>query len=298
MSTEPPPSPPGAASAEEVDLVVVGALTLDRFADGTVAPGGSVIHAARALAAIGRLVSVVTVAGPEPEAQAAVAELASLARVQLQSAAATLAFRHGQTPAGRELLIERAASPLAAAPERFAPRAVLYAPVADELTDSLAGQRHRGALVRGAILQGWLRAADSAGRVRSLPLAALPLPLVAELADLDLLVASREDLLATAPDPAEQLVQLRRHFGPRPSLVVTDAERGALLAPAGATPRAPVVVSPPFVVAADGRETVGAGDLFAAVLLAEIAGGAEVTTAAASAAVAVAGWLRGRSGSR
>lgn len=298
MSAGPPPSLPGAAPPEEVDLVVVGALSLDRFADGTVAPGGSVVHASRGLAALGRRVGVVTIAGPEPPARAAVAELASLARVQLQPAAATLAFRHHETAAGRELLIQRAASPLAVTAERFAPRAVLYAPVADELTASLAGQRYRHAAVRGAILQGWLRAPDSARPVRPRPLAALPRSLVAELADLDLLVASREDLLATASDPAEQLVLLRRHFGPRPSLVVTDAERGAVLAPAGTAASEPIVVPPPFVVRAAGRETVGAGDLFAAILLTELAAGADVTAATASAALAVAAWLRDRSGSR
>ena len=67
-------SPSGA-----LDLVVVGGLTVDRFSDGSAAPGGAVLHIARALAARGVRVGIVTTAGPEPEALAGLAELRDLA---------------------------------------------------------------------------------------------------------------------------------------------------------------------------------------------------------------------------
>ena len=50
--------------------------------------------------------------------------------------------------------------------------------------------------IRAAILQGWLRSLEEGTEVQPLPLRALPLPLVDGIAGFDLLVASREDLVA------------------------------------------------------------------------------------------------------
>ena len=58
-----------------LSLVVVGGLTVDRFPDGSSQAGGAVLHIARALAAGGLRVGIVTTAGPEAEAQAGLAEL-------------------------------------------------------------------------------------------------------------------------------------------------------------------------------------------------------------------------------
>ena len=69
------PEPP----SEPLDLLVVGGLTIDRFADGTNAPGGAVMHIAHSAAGQGLRVGVVTTAGPEPLAADAVAELRSMA---------------------------------------------------------------------------------------------------------------------------------------------------------------------------------------------------------------------------
>jgi sugar/nucleoside kinase (ribokinase family) len=90
-----------------------------------------------------------------------------------------------------------------------------------------------------------------------LPLAALAAPLIGALSRFDLLVASREDLAADSDDPIEQLEALRRAFGPRPALVVTDGADGAWLDGAGHLPV-------PWRV--DAASTVGAGDILAAFL--------------------------------
>ena len=74
MLTGPPPAP--------IDLLVVGSLTLDRFADGRLAAGGSVLHAGRAAADAGYRVGIATVAGPEPEAVIGLDKLDRVADVQ------------------------------------------------------------------------------------------------------------------------------------------------------------------------------------------------------------------------
>ena len=91
-----------------LDLVVVGGLTVDRFTDGSAAPGGAVLHITRALAARGVRVGIVTTAGPEPEAQAGLAELRDLASsVEASTSPASITFGHAETAAGRELVLER-----------------------------------------------------------------------------------------------------------------------------------------------------------------------------------------------
>ena len=82
--------------AREPEITIVGGLTIDRFANGTTAGGGSVLHASRGMALDGRSVATVTMAGPEPEARAAVRELASLGRVDAAPAGRTIAFGHDQ----------------------------------------------------------------------------------------------------------------------------------------------------------------------------------------------------------
>jgi hypothetical protein len=239
------------------DLLVIGGLTIDRFADGSSVPGGSVLHIARAAAPRGIRVSVVTAAGLEPEAQAGIAELGPVtASIELGDATAT--FVHLDLPEGRHLRRERAGGPISMTHVAVRnPRAVLAAPIADEVTaDDL--QRLDAAATRGAILQGFLRSFAADGELRPLPLSALPPELVAELRRCDLLVASREDLLGEAAEPSDQLTALRRVFGPRPALVVTDGVAGAWME----REQLPV----PRRV--DGVPSVGAGDVFAAFMLA------------------------------
>ncbi|MEO8509892.1 MAG: PfkB family carbohydrate kinase [Chloroflexota bacterium] len=278
-----PPGPP----PNGIDLLIVGALTIDRFADGHAAPGGSVLHAARAAAHAGLRTAVIATAGDESEARAGLTEIGRLAILHHQAVDPTVTFRHDESGPMRRLFLEAAAAQLEAPPPTLAPRAVLYAPVANELGPALGGQRFDGCYT-AAILQGWLRTLEPGSEVTPLPLAALPLALVARLAELDLLIASREDLVADATDPLAQLDALRATVGPRPALVVTESVHGAWLDAGGE--RRHVGVADRI----DGVPSVGAGDAYAAVLVAELGGGATLDAAARDAAGAVSRMLRAR----
>jgi sugar/nucleoside kinase (ribokinase family) len=255
------------AATEPLDLVVVGGLTVDRFADSD-APGGSVVHIARALGPRGVRIGVVTVAGAEAAAQRGVAELRrSCAVVEVASAPRSVTFRHDEAAGERRLSLEQRGGqvPLADLSRRFAARATLYAPVADEVAiEWLAGHGDRP--VAGAILQGWLRDLGEGGEVVPRRMGDLSPALRAGLGALDLLVASREDLRAGSDQPAEQVAAVRAAVGPGPALVVTCGLDGAWIAAPADRGGVPRRLSVPWPV--DGVSTVGAGDVFAAAMLA------------------------------
>ena len=256
-----PDSPP-------LDLVVVGGLTIDRFPDGSSAPGGSVLHIARAAAARGRRVGIVTNAGAEPEARAGLEELHRLATiVESSPEPGTTSFRHGETAEGRQLWLGNRGESLgsgAAALGRFETRAVLYAPVAGEIPDEALSTEGAG-WVRGAILQGWLRTTDEGEEVRAMPLAALNQTVIQALRGFDLLVASREDLLAEGTTPRQQLRSMRSSFGARPVLVVTDGPEGAWIGVEASVEAEPSHIPVPRPIT--GVPTVGSGDVLAAFML-------------------------------
>jgi sugar/nucleoside kinase (ribokinase family) len=246
--------------AARADLLVIGALTIDRFTDGSSSPGGSVMHITRAAAARGMRVAVITVAGPEPQAQSGLDELRALAaRVELTAADATATFIHRDSADGRQLWLERRGGSIRL-PDlgRERPQAILLAPIADEVAHEDLARLGTGP-TRAAILQGYLRSVAADGEVRPLPLSALDPRLVAAVSQFDLLMASREDLLGEGTEPSGQLASLRRVVGPRPALVVTDGMRGVWTE--GEHLPAPRVVA--------GVPSVGAGDIFAAFMLAE-----------------------------
>lgn len=275
------------ADPEPLDLLVVGALTIDRFADGAAAPGGSVLYAARAASAAGLRAGVVTVAGDEPAAADGLRELSRLGPLHREVAPATLRFALDEDHGGRHLLLEVPVAPLACPPRAVAPRAVLYAPVADELGSGFGGQEYAGALT-AAVLQGWLRSLELGREVRPLPLSALPEALVRRLAGCDLLIASRGDLVAVAAEPGAQLDALRVRFGWRPLLVVTDGVAGTWLDIAGRRARG----SPSSVVA--DVTTLGSGDTFAAIMAAGLGRGLSAEEASTNAATAVVEMLAAR----
>lgn len=251
-----------------LDLLVVGGLTIDRFPDGSAAPGGSVLHIARAGGPRGVRVGVVTAAGPEPEARAGLDELDRLASlVEASAEPATTAFRHAETVEGRSLWLGQLGGLVGPGPEareRIELRAVLFAPVAGEVpVDALGVWDARW--VRAANLQGWLRTTDEGEGVRAQRLSAVSGPVVEAMRAFDLLVASREDLLAEAAEPLQQLEALRRTFGRRPTLVVTDGANGVWIS-ADQTAGVEAWHMPvPWRV--DDVPTVGSGDVFAAFML-------------------------------
>jgi sugar/nucleoside kinase (ribokinase family) len=241
-----------------VDLLVVGGLTIDRFPDGTSVAGGSVLHAARAAAGAGFRVGVIATAGPEPEAAEALAELRRAGSVQVHAVERSIGFEHGSADGARQLRFLGSGASLSAAPAGVRARVALFAPVAGELGPELGGQRD-GALVRGAILQGWLRRLVPGELVTSQRIADLDAPTVEVLSGMDVLIASREDLAADGDHPAAQLDALRSALGPRPVLAVTDSVDGVWL---DAQDRWHV----PLARRVD-APSVGAGDMFAALLV-------------------------------
>lgn len=254
-----------------LDLLVVNGLTIDRFPDGSSAPGGPGLHIVRAAAPRGLGIGVITAAGPEPEARAGLDELRrSAALVESTPGKVTTTFRHRESAKGRRLWLERRGQAVdfeAAAHDRIRTRAILFAPVAGEIpTDALEERGLAWEPERGAILQGWLRTTDKSREVRPTRLSALDGALVAALSEFDLLVASREDLLAEADNPYDQVRSLREVFGRGPTLIVTDGPEGIWI---GSAHRwrifAPRHLPVPWRV--EGVSTVGSGDIFAAFLL-------------------------------
>jgi hypothetical protein len=280
------------APSRPLDLLLVGGLTVDRFADGGSAAGGSVLHAARALAGGDRGVTIgcVTAAGPEPEGRRGLAELRQrCASVNAAPHPATATFKHRASAGGRQLWLEQAGGPVSPPGHLVegAAAAILFAPVADEVgADWLRSPQD--ARFRAAVLQGWLRSVAPDGRVSARSLRDLEPVLASELATLDLIVASREDLLADAELPDHQLGALRSAFGRRAVMIVTDGIDGVWLdIPSNGPDRdrrdhLPV----PYLV--DDSAAIGAGDMLAAFLavLANDRGDWHAAVAAAMLAVA------------
>ncbi|HEX6655447.1 MAG TPA: hypothetical protein VF153_04465 [Candidatus Limnocylindria bacterium] len=247
-----------------LDLLVVGGVTIDRFADGSSAPGGTAVHVARSAAPRGMRLGVLTSAGPETEAKHGLAELRDRAAfVESASHAASPTFRHHETAEGRTLWLERMGGPVTLRADdagRLAARAVLFAPIASEVP--VGGLDVWGdGMPRAGILQGWLRTTGEGVAVSPLPLSTLGDDVVAALAGFDLLVASREDLVADAVAPEDQLDALRATFGTRPALVVTNATNGLWIDVDGSRQHVPA----PWIVR--DAPTVGAGDILAAFLI-------------------------------
>ena len=254
--------------AARPDLLVIGGLTIDRFADGSSVPGGSVLHIARAAHSRGLGIAVMTVAGPESEARAALAELRQLAVALVSTDAdATATFGYRDTAQGRRLRLERQGGVVQIGGSALVGAAgvVLVAPVAGEVSPHDLVLL-RTVPVRAAILQGWLRTLDEAAEVRPLPIRVLGQAAVNELGQFDVLVASREDLLAESAVPREQLQSLRLAVGGGPMLVVTDGTNGLWYDPplTGSGQTAPRHLPVPRRV--DTASAVGAGDILAAFL--------------------------------
>ena len=266
------------------DLLVVGGLSIDRFPDGASAPGGSVLHAARAVVAAGGRVATIVLAGQEPDAEAAIAELARLGQSRLHRAPATIRFTIDEGGPRRSLILEAAGGALRLEADeigRFGASAVLVAPIAGEI-DVAAFRAARGTRIKVAALQGWLRTLAPGQVAAPAPLASIPPDLVSELSAFDLLVASTDDLVADGANPITQLGALRRRFGSGPTLIVTDGARGAYLDEHGME-RVRIQGQP-----VTGTSTVGAGDAFTGLVAMQLGRGADPEAAATDAAARVA----------
>jgi ribokinase len=282
-----PSEPSQPSQPSQVDLLIVGALTIDLFEDGSVAAGGSVVHATRAAARRGASVAAVIAAGPEAEAASALRALRELGIVQVQEVAHTLVFRHSERNGVRRLGLEGRVTvrPDPGRLQRLHARALLLAPVAGELDAVALEMIDEGvdSRIRIAQLQGWLRRRAADGSIEPLAPADVSMAIRARLGNCDVLVASHEDLVLAEPVPTEAAVRPLRRALPGPSLVVTWGGAGyAWVGPEGSDSKA--VRRKDSIV---GVPTVGAGDAFAAVIALELDRGARLAAAARAADAAV-----------
>ena len=233
--------------------------------------------------------ATIVLAGAEPDAKAAAAELARLGPSRLHHAGVTIGFAIDERGPRRLMTLEARGGTLtleADEIDRFGASTILLAPIAAEI-DVHAVRAARGTPVKVAALQGWLRSLSPGHGVAPASLVSIAPDLASELAAFDLLVASADDLLADGASPAAQLVALRRRFGPGPTLIVTDGSRGAHVD----RPGAELVSTPAQPVAAE--STVGAGDAFAGLVAMQLGRGVDPVRAATEAAGRVADLLAG-----
>lgn len=278
-----------------LSTLILGGLTVDRFLDGSVAPGGSVLHSGLAVVAEGAALTTLTVAGDEPAAAVGLERLLELGELVRQAAPHTTTYRHEERDGIRVLVLEARSEPISvdrlgelAAP----PDVALVAPIADEVPARLVAELRRlvppGRTV--LLIQGWLRRLGEGEEVHALPLEALDAEQLAAAAAADAIVVSTEDLVEARGDPFAQAAALRATVGPHPIVVVTLGTEGYLLDDP-ALDR--VLASVPRQVVV-GVNAVGAGDTFGASLAVNLARGVSPHAAADLATERVIALLEGR----
>ena len=275
-------------------LLIVGGLTIDRFPDGTRAPGGSVLHAGLAAAAEGAELTILTVAGEEPEAIAGLERLRGFGSVRRQRSPSTTTYRHEEVDGRRVLVYEAASGTIEVdeIPELPAFDVVLVAPIANELpAGSISRIRDAAAAPLTVLLvQGWLRQLEVGMPAVPMRLDELSAARWEEFGGADAIVVSTEDFAGEPADPFAQAAGLRSHVGPHPILVLTLATDGYLLDDPAADR---VVASVPRRIV-EGVPAVGAGDTFGAALAIHLAQGNTPVAAAQAATERVIAVLESR----
>lgn len=255
-----------------IDYLLIGHITADLLPNGGRIAGGTVSYAARAAHAFGLRVGVLTSAATgEPLLDT----LSPYAQVVSLPAETTTTYENIYTPAGRKQYVRSVAANITAdsLPEVWRSTPLIhFAPIAGEAQDVMLVGAFSPSSTRLLTLQGWLRRWDADGLVHFQPWFN---PEILSL--LDVVVFSEEDV-AAAPDMIAQIAEIV------PELFVTQAEHGGLHYHVGAvshysTPQVEIV------------EPTGAGDVFAAALLASYARlkdwGQAVKVAAALGAISV-----------
>lgn len=274
--------------------LIVGGLTIDRFTDGTVAPGGSVLHSGLAAVSEGASLTTLTVAGDEPAARLGLGRLASMCALVHQPAPATTVYRHEERAGIRVLIYGARTQPIDAArlTEVGRPEVALVAPIADEVPASLV-ERLRAEVAPGqmvVLIQGWLRRLVLGEEVTALPLDALTADQLDIIRRADAVVVSTEDLVESPGDPFAQAAELRLRAGERPILLVTLGVEGYLLD----DPRLDRVIASVPRRVVTGVPAVGAGDTFGASLAVHLARASSAHEAADRATDAVIAMLEAR----
>lgn len=276
-------------------LLIAGGLTVDHFADGTRAAGGSVLHAGLAAAAEGAEVTMLTVAGDEPEAREGLARLAGLGAVLARHASQSTTYAHREIDGHRVLTLEASSAPIdpMVLDGRGPFDVALLAPIADELPSATVAALRDTARPRRTVflIQGWLRRLVIGEPVRALAIHEVTDELWRAFSTSDAIVVSTEDLEADPGDPFVQAAAVRARLGAKPLLVLTLGAQGYLLDDPAADR---VVASVPRHVV-QGVPAVGAGDTFGAALAIHLARGDDPPAAATAATDRVIAVLESRS---
>lgn len=230
------------------DYLLIGHITADLTPEGRV-PGGTVSYATRTAAAFGLRVALLTSAA---DGDPLVNSLTPFADVVSLPAAETTTYENIYEPSGRIQYVRGVAAPIGAEalPAAFLGAPLVHlAPIADEIDPQIAHSFRDSTVL--LTLQGWLRRWDSDGRVR---FKRWYDPDV--LQSIDIVVFSEEDIVESP--------QMEREFaGNVRHLFVTRAEKGGTYYHDGeainyTTPQVELV------------NPTGAGDVFAASLLASL----------------------------
>ena len=248
--------------SDSPDFLAVGHVARDLLPNGGWQLGGAVYYAAAAARRLGVQRIGVLTSGSAEIVEALRAALPGVEVVAVPSERATC-YENTYTPAGRRQYLRARAADMDAThipPGWRHPRIALLAPLNQEVAGTLASA-FPGALVAGAA-QGWLRAWDADGLVSPTDFtqAGDILP------HLRALLLSLEDL-GVAADTAVPLIHERLSAWTRmaPHVVVTRGPQGALLLRDGEPPEV-IAGYPAHVV-----DPTGAGDVFAAAFLIELA---------------------------
>lgn len=249
-----------------IDLLAVGHVARDEFPDADWRLGGTALYAAVAAARLGRKTALVTRVGAgerealERRCREEGIELHALA----SPVTTTFAFRYDE--AGKRHLTLRARAKTIGRDDvagrlRAAPRAVVYASIAHELSPSLFGSitaRSSSVLVAQGYLRGW----ESDGSV-----------VPREWAESATMLAAVGTAVVSEDDLAGDL-SLAERWSLTTPVVVTLAERGARVYERGAGRDAPGFTAERVV------DQTGAGDAFAAGLALALADGRSLDEAA------------------
>ncbi len=230
------------------DYLLIGHMTADLTPGGRV-PGGTVSYAARTAAAFGINVGLLTSAENNEPLLSAVTPYADTVSIPAEE---TTTYENIYLPTGRVQYVRGVAARLSAKdiPAHFAAAPLVHlAPIAGELDNDIA-QPFKGATVL-LTLQGWLRRWDANGRVHFKRWFEPE-----TLKHIDIVVFSEEDIVES-PDMEAAFASAVKH------LFVTRAEKGGTYYHNG-------VPTPYTTPAVELVHPTGAGDVFAAALLASL----------------------------
>jgi 1D-myo-inositol 3-kinase len=236
-------------------FTAVGHATNDTLTQGH-APGGSVLYAASAARFLGASARIVSSVGDDFVGR----DLTRAWGVEMRGAPSrcTTTFENRYVQGHREQTVSAVADPITHVVDTRG--AVFACPVMGEVDPSLVVKRHDNVL--GAGLQGWLRVVGPSGRVQR-----RHYDRWSAFAHFDVVFASDEDF----GDDLEPSVHVLRETVP--VVVITMGDRGAVVFQADGSTH--VRAHPTTQV-----DPTGAGDVFAATCLYQIAKGEDVVQAA------------------